>query len=306
VAVVLYRRRSTLAFWIALFFVGLAPVSQIVPLVTLMNDRYLYFPMLGAAVVMATLLVVVYERIPKPTRVGVVGVAGGLVVVFAVLAFQRAQVWHDSVTLWSDAYRKNPPTAQTAYFLGQAYRNAGDTGQAITYYRQAMALSPSQPVPVGELAMLYLQAGQPEAALPLVQLLNRLAPGDVRALVAQGAYEIAVGDLARAEVTILAALRSNPLLLDAMFRLGQIYGLSGRLGEARAILLQVVQNGGGDPEVYFELASVEAARGASADALRYLRTAVQGGFHGRQRLLADPRLDHLRGTPEFRQLLAGE
>ncbi|HEY5976088.1 MAG TPA: hypothetical protein VIU41_15245, partial [Geobacteraceae bacterium] len=42
----LWRRRRDSFFWYALFFVGLLPVSHLVPLTTLMNDRYLYFPML--------------------------------------------------------------------------------------------------------------------------------------------------------------------------------------------------------------------------------------------------------------------
>jgi hypothetical protein len=45
----LYRRRKDLFFWFSLFFIGLLPVSQIVSIVSLMNDRYLYFPLLGVA-----------------------------------------------------------------------------------------------------------------------------------------------------------------------------------------------------------------------------------------------------------------
>ena len=50
----LFRRNRQLFCWFAIFFIGLLPVLQIVPIVTLINDRYLYFPMVGAAGFCAT------------------------------------------------------------------------------------------------------------------------------------------------------------------------------------------------------------------------------------------------------------
>jgi hypothetical protein len=61
----LYHRKRDLLFWLVLFFIGLLPVSQIVPIVTLMNDRYLYFPMLGAAAFIVNIAFLAIDKAQK-------------------------------------------------------------------------------------------------------------------------------------------------------------------------------------------------------------------------------------------------
>ena len=61
----LYHCRRDLLFWLALFFIGLLPVSQIVPIVTLMNDRYLYFLMLGAAAFIVSIAFLAINKVRK-------------------------------------------------------------------------------------------------------------------------------------------------------------------------------------------------------------------------------------------------
>lgn len=51
--VYLYRRNRGLFFWSSLIVIGILPVSNIIPIETLMNDRYLYFPMIGFAALVA-------------------------------------------------------------------------------------------------------------------------------------------------------------------------------------------------------------------------------------------------------------
>jgi 4-amino-4-deoxy-L-arabinose transferase-like glycosyltransferase len=63
----LYHRKRDLLFWLLLFFIGLLPVSQIVPLVTLMNDRYLYLPMIGASAFLAHFLFLSTNKMSEKT-----------------------------------------------------------------------------------------------------------------------------------------------------------------------------------------------------------------------------------------------
>jgi tetratricopeptide (TPR) repeat protein len=221
-------------------------------------------------------------------------------------AFLRARVWHDSVTLWTDAYNKNPPIPQTAHSLGRAYRDAGDLRQALPYYRQALTFVPYDPLVLFNLADLYLRLDQREDAATLIQRMRTHLPAnDLRILLIEGQYFMTIGDLPRAESLLLQALQVEPGHPDGLFRLGQVYARMDRLAAAQAAFLQTLQNGNRDPEVYYELACVETARGAHDQALQYLRAAIQRGFHNPLRLRSDNRLQPLRLMPEFRQLLAG-
>ncbi|HEY6009546.1 MAG TPA: hypothetical protein VIU40_14570, partial [Geobacteraceae bacterium] len=71
----LFRRDRRLAFWLLFAALAILPVSQFVPLVTLMNDRYLYFPLLGVAAVCGGAVTFLVDRFPGRGRRGVAAAA---------------------------------------------------------------------------------------------------------------------------------------------------------------------------------------------------------------------------------------
>lgn len=149
----LYQQKRELFFWYALFFAGLIPVSQIVPIVTLMNDRYLYFPMLGTA---AFLCAVALPRVtwrewadagsPMPRML----VTSGLIVACAVASSLRIGVWQDSFTLWGDAVKKAPGVALAHDGFGEGLLQKGLVDEAVNQFRTALKLYPPlTKLPVG-------------------------------------------------------------------------------------------------------------------------------------------------------------
>jgi tetratricopeptide (TPR) repeat protein len=256
---------------------------------------------------MAMLPAALLKQLPPAEAKIAFGVAAGmLVVVLAVLSFQRAGIWRDSIILWSDAYRKTPLSAQTAHFLGRAYRDAGEYQQALPYYQQALNFLPNDPLILLNLADLHLRLQQMNAAAALVARMRiKLPADDLRVLLIEGDYALYAGDLARAEAFLTQALRREPGHPDVLFKLGKVYARMDRLGGARSALLQALKNGNHDPEVYYELACVETARGALDDAVGYVHSAIQRGLPAPIRLGTDNRLRPLWGRAEFRQLLAG-
>lgn len=142
--VLLYKRRRTLFFWYALFFIGLIPVSQIVPIVTLMNDRYIYFPMLGAAAFIG--MVTWGDRgwsdfSLSPNDMAVPVIFLTLTVSMAAVSFKRVGVWRDSATLWGDAVRKSPNLALTRDSYGEGLLQKGKIDEAIGQFQIALSLT---------------------------------------------------------------------------------------------------------------------------------------------------------------------
>lgn len=141
----LYRRRRDIFFWFALFFVGLIPVSQIVPIVTLMNDRYLYFPMLGAAAFMG---IVIFrdmkwnELTGSPGNIALSACCLLIVGAYGAAAFQRVGVWQNSAALWGDAVQKAPKLALTHDCFGEGLLQEGRIDEAINQLRIAISLEP--------------------------------------------------------------------------------------------------------------------------------------------------------------------
>ena len=120
----------------AIFWLALLPVSNLVPIYRPMADRFLYLPMTGVAMMLAS--------IPWERRGVLRGAyAGGMLLITCVLAcatFQREKVWHDSLALWSDSARVNPRSADSQSGLGGALLDAGKPEESVAAFERAIQL----------------------------------------------------------------------------------------------------------------------------------------------------------------------
>ena len=132
-------RRHQLGFWMWVYLAALAPVLQIVPMTTPMNDRYLYFSMIGAGVVAGLALW------PKPGTAGfgrVIRSAAAIVLVIALAGLSRKQVdvWESPLTLWSHAAGEFPASGRVQEKYGEAFFMLGKYADAIERLDRASAM----------------------------------------------------------------------------------------------------------------------------------------------------------------------
>lgn len=128
--VVLYRRKRRYFFWYAFFFIGLLPVAQIVPLITLKNDRYLYFPMLGFSAMISFALFSLARRGGWARK----GVALLVMLMFAGMmstTWNQTKQWRSALVLWNYAVRIDPGNWLGWRMLVLAYSREGDGPGAI-------------------------------------------------------------------------------------------------------------------------------------------------------------------------------
>lgn len=179
VGLILWVRKRDLFFWYAVFFLGLVPVSQIVPLITLMNDRYMYFPMLGAAPFVSSLLygMTVRQGLTNSGRRNV------YVIIFTVMvglcgmtSLKRADVWKDSVTLWTDAAAKCPDADTVHNGLGFALLAAGRVDEAIKELWLALKLNPNTAETWNQLGAAYGRIGDYDKAVYAFETVLLLDP----------------------------------------------------------------------------------------------------------------------------------
>lgn len=124
------------AMGMALFWLALLPVSNIVPIYRPMADRFLYVPMAGVAFMLAA--------IPWPrgdARKAVMALTVCIVCLLGWITFQREKVWHDGVALWSDGVVKNPLSWDCWNNLGSELVEAGRCEEAIPDFQHAIKLT---------------------------------------------------------------------------------------------------------------------------------------------------------------------
>jgi tetratricopeptide (TPR) repeat protein len=221
-AVYLYRKRRDLFFWFSLFFVALIPVSQIVPLVTLMNDRYLYFPMLGAAACAGAVIASLVSA-PGKVKPAAAVVAAMVLLTLPALSMARGEVWRNSKALWSDALAKHPQVSVAWTGIGEAYIGEENYEQALKAFLKGSDLeSPKRFVTRKFIGCLYTQVGQLEKGREvLLQLVKDYPTSDVALLRLGDNYSIG-GEPAKAEDAYRRALALAPRSAEACNGLGNM------------------------------------------------------------------------------------
>jgi hypothetical protein len=209
IAVVLWllRRRTPVAgIGATVFVAGLLPVLGLTPfmfqLLSTVADHYLYLPMLGIAIVAAS---VTNLKDAAPTRAAALVV----VLVLAGLSMLQLRTWRDSIALFSRAVQLHPQIPAAHANLASALASAGRIDEAIPHFKFVADALPDNAMAQQRLAQAYLFAGQSapaiehaEASLRLHQLAGQDAAWDhillARALVGIDRLPEALEHLSRA------------------------------------------------------------------------------------------------------------
>jgi len=305
-ALYLYRKNRACLFWYTLFFLGLLPVSQVIPLVTLMNDRYLYFPMLGVAGVAALLCSSVKDsaRVQKSYRFAA-GFACLLVLgLLARASYERGKVWQDTISLFSDAVVKVPNQSDPWSRLAEGFVAIGNLATAQQYYEQSASLGLLDSEAKFNLAQIYLDRSEFTKAYNFIK--NLEAEGEKFKYTGffLGEYYFRTGSFRDAEKHLFAYLEKAPADDGALMTLGQVYLFTGEREKAREYFAKAVMTGKDNPVLYYAMASLESVENNIEQSLAYLQKALSLGFNKTGHLLQDPLLVNVRRDPRFRALIS--
>ena len=135
------RRAPLIALALAWFFLGLAPVSQVVPIIVVAADRFLYIPMLGWALLVGFLIDRGWQRAQSAGRTLVVAAAVGLLfLAYLARTFARVPDWQNDETLnlaTAAAFPETPtPFLNLATYYERFERNPAKALQALEKAQQ--------------------------------------------------------------------------------------------------------------------------------------------------------------------------
>lgn len=129
-------RNRVAALGVAVFWLGLAPVSNLIPMYRPLADRFLYLPMVGMALMLAGALLVVSRR-PSVLALAVATLTI-LLLPLSVLSLQRQIVFSNSLELWRDTLAKSPQSDTAANNLGYAFLEEGENQSAMEAFQVAL------------------------------------------------------------------------------------------------------------------------------------------------------------------------
>ncbi len=199
-----WKRSQVLFFSLAWIAVTLLPVANLVPVSTLIADRYLYIPSVGFCLLVGGGLGRLLSsrprgRLLRVSRVSVVVALTAGLVAFSYLTFAQNLIWRDTIALWSKAVEQDPRNFMAHSALGAAYLKSGNLDRAIRSFRECLSLNPYHTESRTALGQCYAMNGDLDRALFHLNIAlrdtaaAREVHGDVAlVLQAKGSYEDAI------------------------------------------------------------------------------------------------------------------
>ena len=208
----------------------------------------------------------------------------------------------EALQVLMDAHRRVPDHADLKLRLGQFLAIDG-LHVAMDLFQRSEAQHEHPALVILERAMTLSDLGRFREALVEVERALKLEPDYWDAWMEMGRLNIELGDWAAAVRPLRRAMELEGLNAELAVDLAAAYLHQGFVDEAEKILDQGERLEPAHPGFAYYRAAVAAGRGQTAQALDYLRAALDSGHDGIRRLLqADRFFDALRERPELAEL----
>jgi len=194
-------------FW---YLITLLPVIGIVQVgLQSRADRYTYIPGIGLVLMLVFGGADAWRRWPR-LRPVLAGLCGAACVASVALTVRQIPYWADSVALFRRAIEVTGPNALAHGYLGDVWKEQVMDDEAISEYRQGLAIAPRNLALLVNLGDLLDRSGRPQEAVgPLTEAV-RLQPSDAVIRNALGEALAHAGRIAEAIAQFSEATRIQP------------------------------------------------------------------------------------------------
>ncbi|MGD9617955.1 MAG: tetratricopeptide repeat protein [Alphaproteobacteria bacterium] len=173
-----------------------------------------------------------------------------------------------AVSLYRRAAELDPADPAPFAAAGDTLVEMGRINEAIVAYRAALTREPRDPASLRGLARAYLRSGKPELALEPLGVAHAQTPDDPKLLQLLGVAEDFTGRHAAAQTRYSRGLDLAPGDRGLSVNLALSLALSGRYGDAVAVLSPIALGPAGTPSERQNLALIYALQGDAAAAER--------------------------------------
>ena len=162
------------------FFIGLLPVSNIVPINSFIAEHWLYMPAIGAFMAAGMGVAAVIGRPGRPyfnfRNAAVVSALALVLAFYGYLAFERNKDWKDGISFFKSALKYSPRNAKLHLNFGNAYYCEGDRKNAMKEYEKTLELRPNYAEAYANIGSLYLEEGNYARAREYVEKALSIKP----------------------------------------------------------------------------------------------------------------------------------
>lgn len=253
----LYRattKPSPAFFFLALFYITLIPVTNIIPILNPVAERYLYLPSIGLITIVA---MGINYLMDKRGRTFVMVVLAVLIIFFSILIIIENRVWKDEYSLWSDTLKKVPTNATAHSKIGAIYAKENNYDKAFAEYQAALKFATDnlffRAAIHNSLGLFYMKNGQDPKAYEEFQTAIKLSPQYYEAFINLGTLYVKELQYDKALAEYQVALSLKPDSDDIYHKLGLLFTKLKQHDRAYSAYQKALELNPGNSNIYFDL-----------------------------------------------------
>ena len=300
------KKNKVLAYSVLFFAITFSITSNLLfPVGTLMNERFLFVPLLGFVLALAYLFQKLNEKFNLDKFIPILLII--IMIGYGVKSFARNFVWKDDITLFTTDVKVSANSIKCNISAGGSYLQLYKKDNKIAHFKnaekyltQALTLEPTAYNALMLMGELYYVKQDYEKSFYYYHKMTEFFPEDAVAQKNMQAAQMALGNdfvkkinqmletnrLQDAWREIDEVLKQNPLHEDALNMKGKIFGqYFGQLDSARAYLFKVLEINPKHLSALENIGVSYAIEGKNMEALSYLNQALSLDPNNRNVLL---------------------
>jgi len=161
-----FKRNKLIFFAILWFFITLLPFANLLPVFTLMAERYLYVPSFAFCLLAALVFDKVYHipNLKKNMKSALIIAVVTILLAYSFVVVQRNAEWQTNIDFWITTINREPRADRAHANLGQIFHKLGNYEQAFDELQTAILLNPRNHIAHGNLGAVYADLGEFELA----------------------------------------------------------------------------------------------------------------------------------------------
>jgi tetratricopeptide (TPR) repeat protein len=259
------KRTKVIFFSFLFFFVALLPYLNLIPISTLLADRYVFIASFSYCFLLGIGFDKLYTVVHKRFSGGFFKVLSVVLFLFLLCGYsfitvQQNKIWENSYTLWSDAVEKYPESNTANALMGVVYMGLGMDEKAAEYLEKAVQLLPIDYESRNNLGIVYGRLDQPEKALKELRVAISLKPENDDIRINLSVFYQRQKEYKKSEEVLKDLISKNPKDARLCFRLGLLYKEMGRYEDAITEFLKTVELAPDIINSYVELGNIYVSR----------------------------------------------
>lgn len=276
-------------FCLGWFVISWLPASNIIPISTMMADRYIYIGSAGCFLAASYGLILGFSYSLREPPVLLLSnlisfkwfqclflvLIIAAVVSCVTLTIKRNRVWNNSGTLWTDSLKKDNDNFMAYTNLGTyLYKKRGDADKALEFYAKAHRLSPGVILPLENSGYVFTSIGKYEKAIPAYKKILEIDPEYLSAHGMLGQIYYLQGNYEQASYHFSKVLETEAVNGAAMTLRGNALYNLGHIDEAIELYLKGVELYPDNAELAYNLGIAYSKQNTLDMSIKFLKNAI--------------------------------